>query len=148
MTQSYTLNANGRERPQVLANIHAFVDRLPSSKSWKVEIKEARKERSNDQNAALFGVAYEALIRATGYTKEELHMEFCGRHFGWIEYQIFGETRRKPRRTTTTDENGDRDVIPTVEFAQFYEMVQMVGAEAGIDVPDPDPFWKEARWAA
>ena len=26
MSQSYTLNANGRERPQVLANIHAFVD--------------------------------------------------------------------------------------------------------------------------
>lgn len=143
MTQRYTLNANGRERPQVLANIHAFVDRLPLSKSWRVEIKEARNERSGDQNRALFGVAYPVLEEATGYTKEELHFEFNGRFFGFVEYQIFGETRRKPRRTTTTDENGDRDVVPAKVFADFYDMVQRVGAEAGIDVPSPNPFWQE-----
>ena len=48
--QRYQLNANGPERPQVLANAHAFLDRLPPNKSWRIEVKEARKERSGDQS--------------------------------------------------------------------------------------------------
>jgi hypothetical protein len=148
VSQKYTLNANGPERGAVLANVHAFVDRLPASKSWRIEIKEARKERTCPQNAALWGVAYPKLTEATGYTAEELHHEFCGRFFGWEVVTIFGQQRRRPRRTTTTDEFGERDVIATADFAQFYEMVQQVGAEAGIDVPSPDPFHGDQRWAA
>lgn len=147
--QKYTLNANGPERGQVLANVHAFIDRLPVRKSWRIEIREARKERTLDQNAALFGVAYAALVDATGYTPEELHHEFCGRFFGWTQYTMFGETRQRPRRTTTTNERGDRDVIDTRTMADFYDMVQRIGAEAGIDVPSPDALHGQAaRFAA
>lgn len=148
MSQKYTLNANGPERPAVLANLHAFVDRLPANKSWRIEIKEARKERTNPQNAALFGVAYPKLTEVTGYTAEELHHEFCGRFFGWEVVDIFGAARRRPRRTTTTNGQGERDVLSTRDFAAFYEMVQQIGAEAGIDVPSPDPFHNDQRWAA
>jgi hypothetical protein len=148
MSQKYTLNANGPERDQVRANAHAFIDRLPANKSWKIEIKEARRERTSPQNAALWAVAYPKLTEVTGFTAEELHHEFCGRFFGWEVVDIFGERRRRPRRTTTTNEQGERDVLSTRDFAAFYEMVQQVGAEAGIDVPDPDPFHGEQRWAA
>jgi hypothetical protein len=147
--QRYQLNANGPERGQVLANVLAFLQRLPANRSWRIEVKEARKERTGDQNAALFGVAYAVLTEATGYTPEELHHEFCGRFFGWTEFEIFGESRRRPRRTTTTNEQGDRDVIDTATFARFYDEVQRVGAEAGIDVPSPDPMHgQRGRWAA
>lgn len=139
MTQRYQLNANGPERSQVLTNAHAFIDRLPPKKSWIIEIKEARKNRSSAQNHALFGVAYPALERVTGYTKDELHHEFCGRYFQWHQYEILGELRSKPIRTTTINERGERDVIDSETFADFYAMVQRLGAEAGIDVPDPAP---------
>ncbi|MDR3445971.1 hypothetical protein [Dyella sp.] len=148
MSQAYILNANGRERSQVTTNLHAFIDRLPASKSWRVEIKEARKQRSDPQNHALFGVAYEALNRATGYTKDELHEAFCKRYFGTVEREVIGQVVTKPYRTTTTNERGERDVMSTEAFSEFYAMVQMVGAEAGVDVPDPDPFWREGRMAA
>lgn len=148
MSEKYTLNANGPEREQVKANVHAFIDRLPAHKSFRVEIKEARKERTPPQNAALWGLAYPRLTEATGYTAEELHHEFCGRFFGWDVVTVFGQQRRRPRRTTTTNEQGERDVLGTRDFAEFYNLVQRIAAEAGIDVPDPDPFHGEQRCAA
>lgn len=149
MSQRYQLNANGPERQQVLANAHAFLDRLPANKSWRVEVKEARKERSGDQNAALWGVAYPALTVATGYDPDELHDAFCRKFFGEVERQVMGQTVSRPRRTTTTNEAGERDVIDGPTFARFYDMVQRIGAEAGVDVPSPDPMHgQRARWAA
>lgn len=146
--QRYQLNANGPERGDVLSNVHAFVDRLPATKSWRIEIKEARKERTDDQNRALFGVAYPAIKAVTGDDIDDLHESFCGKFFGWVDREVMGEIRRRPYRTTTTNENGERDVLPTIQFAEFYSTVQRIAAEVGIDVPDPDPFWREHRRAA
>ena len=144
MSQTYALHKGDARRDMVRANLHAFIDRLPESKSWRIEIKELRKERTDQQNHALFGVAYPALERATGYTKDELHEAFCKRFFGTVEkVDIFGEVQKVPYRTTTTGPDGRRDVIEPAEFARFYAMVQQVGADAGIDVPDPDPLWAE-----
>lgn len=148
MSQKYTLNANGPERGDVLANVHAFVDRLPANKSWRIEVKEARKERTDPQNRALFGVAYPAICKAAGYDVDELHRMMCGRYFGWVDVEILGDVSRRPYRTTTMNADGERDVMPTADFAAFYEMVQRMGAEAGIDVPDPDPLHGDQRWAA
>jgi hypothetical protein len=148
MSQKYTLNANAPERETVRANVHAFVDRLPAGKSWRIEIKEARKERTDVQNRALFGVAYPAIKAVTGDDIDDLHESFCGKFFGWVDREVMGEVRRRPFRTTTTNENGERDVMPTAEFAEFYNTVQRIAASAGIDVPSPDPFWSEQARAA
>lgn len=149
MSTKYQLNANGPERSTVLANAHAFLDRLPRNKSWKIEIKEARRERTDPQNHALFGVAYPALEEATGYTKDELHEAFCRKFFGSTQIEIMGQAVSRPFRTTTTNEHGERDVMPAADFARFYDMVQQVGAEAGIDVPSPDPLHGQyGRWVA
>jgi len=137
MSQTYILTKSHRLRDQIKTNLHAFIDRLPETKSWKVEIKEARKERTDPQNHALFGVAYPALEAATGFTKDELHTAFCKRFFGTVEVEIFGQVETRPYRTTTTGPDGKRDVIDAAKFSDFYAMVQMVGAEAGIDVPSP-----------
>jgi hypothetical protein len=48
-----------------------------------------------------------------------------------------GEQVSRARRTTTTNERGERELMSTADFADFYSMVQQVGAEAGIDVPSP-----------
>lgn len=140
MSQSYALHKDDPRRDLVRANVHAFIDRLPHNKSWRIVISELRKDRSTAQNNALWGVAYPILSPATGYTPDELHEVFCRRFFGIVEREVMGELVTRPRRTTTTDKNGARDLIDTGTFAQFYERVQQVGAELGVDVPDPDPL--------
>ena len=149
MSQSFTLNAGGAERPQVLANAIRHLQSLQPGKSWKVEIKEARKSRTLDQNAALWAVAYPPLRDATGHSLEELHEYFCGEFFGWAEYEVMGNPRCRPVRTTTTGEDGARDVINTAAFAEFFATVQRIAANMGVIIPDPDPFHGDAgRWAA
>lgn len=141
--QRFQLNANGPERPRVLANAHAFIDRLPMDRSWRIEIALLRKSRTTDQNAALWGVAYPPICEATGYHPDELHDAMCRKFFGTRECEVMGELVTRPRRTTTTDEHGKHDVIDRATFADFYSMVQRIGAEIGVDVPDPDPLWHE-----
>lgn len=131
-------------RERVLANAIAFLQRLPATKAWEVVVRPWVKARTDPQNHALFGVAYVALAQATGFTKDELHEAFCKRFFGTVERQVGSVTVSKPFRTTTRDENGKRDVIPWDTFSDFYATVQVVGAEAGVYVPDPDPMWRAA----
>ena len=142
MTQRYILRKDNT-RANVLANAHAFLDRLPDTREFEIVVKRHVKTRSNKQNAALFGLAYPVLSEATGYTPDELHVAFCCRHFGTVEEDVMGQLVRKPVRTTTTNEQGERDVMSAEDFSRFYDMVQQVGAEAGIDVPAPDPFWRQ-----
>lgn len=149
MSQKYVLNANSPERSQVLANTHAFLDRLADTKSWCVEIKRHRKQRSLNQNNALFGCAYPVLCEATGYDPDELHEAMCRKFFGTADRVVMGEVLPRPVRTTTRNEQGERDVIDTATMSKFYDMVQRVGAEIDVTVPDPDPMYGlRNRWAA
>ena len=144
MSQTYALHKGDQRRDLVRANVHAFIDRLPPAKSWRIEVKELRKERSLDQNAAMFGVAYAAIMEATGLEGDEerkqLHHDFCGDFFGWVSGPM---GHRRPVRTTTRNERGERELIDTATMARFYEFIQRRAAEYGIDVPDPDPLWNE-----
>ena len=145
MSQTFVLHAGDDDaRPRVLANACAFLGKLPDKQSWCVKIARYSKARTDPQNHALFGVAYPPLSAETGYTVDELHEAFCKRFFGSVDREIMGQTVSRPFRTTTRDENGKRDVIARDVFSKFYEMVQQVGAEAGIFVPDPDKFHAEA----
>ena len=146
MTQTYALHKLDPRRDLVRANAHAFIDRLPLTKSWRIEIKELHKERSLEQNDAMFGVAYKIIMEASGLEgdaeKRQLHRDFCGDFFGWTDGPM---GHRRPLRTTTTNERGERDLIDTATMAQFYAFVQRKAAEFGIDVPDPDPIWADTR---
>lgn len=106
------------------------------------ECKRWTKPRSDPQNRALWGVAYPAIRNETGQDDlEQMHRDFCGDFFGWVDFEFMGHRRRRPRRTTTTDEDGRKQKVSTDEFARFYEFVQRRAAEFGIYVPDPEP-WK------
>lgn len=115
----------------------AYLDSLPSIRKWRVTVKLYRKQRSNEQNNALWGVAYPAIREATGNDPDDLHTYFCGEYFGWVEVSVLNQVKRKPRRTTTRDENGKRDVISTADFADFYLFIQQRCAENGLYIPDP-----------
>ena len=110
-------------------------------KSWKAP-------RTDEQNAALWGVAYKTLHLLTGNDPDDLHDYFCGEHFGWVESDVMGQRKRRPLRTTTVDEKGRKKKLNTTDFAAFYDFIQQRSAENGYYVPDPDPMWRQRREAA
>lgn len=143
---TFILHAKDANRANVKANAHAFIDRLPDDKSWELTIEQFKRERSDSQNRGLFGVGYPPLMEFCGYQgdadKRELHREFCGAFFGWVDTPTGGS---RPARTTTTNERGQRDVVPWDVFCEFYAFVQRKGAELGVFIPDPDPLWREVK---
>lgn len=135
-TQTFRLPATGRER--IADNLRDFVMSALPGKELRVEVCEYRKRRSQDQNAALWGVAYKTLSDATGNDSDDLHTYFLGEHFGWQTVDVMGQKRRVPLRRSSR--------LTTVEFAEFYAFIQQRSAETvGVFVPDPDPmYWRDA----
>lgn len=124
------------------ARLISFLSAIPNELAFQVTIAPIKKERSDLQNRALWGCAYETLHKATGNDKDDLHTYFCGEFFGWVEFDVMGQTRKRPARSTTKDQNGKRDVISTLQLSEFYEFIQQRAAETvGVYVPDPDPMW-------
>lgn len=135
-TQTFVLPKSDRER--IADNLRAFVMSALPGKELRVEVCEYRKRRSQDQNAALWGVAYKTLSDATGNDAEDLHTFFLGEWGGWEVITVMGQQRRVPKRRSSK--------LTTVEFADFYAFIQRRSAETvGVYVPDPDPFyWRKA----
>lgn len=140
MTAEFIFNAESKDR--VLARLIRFIHDWPAKVPCIIEAKRFVRTRSTLQNRALWGVAYKVLSDATGHRDTELHEYFCGEFFGWEEYALLGMRKKRPRRTTTTDEKGERDVITTLRCMEFYAFIQQRAAETvQVNVPDPDPEW-------
>lgn len=146
-----TLIAPKDRRELVAERAKRFIlDCLPG-KELEIEIRQRKRERTPPQCRYLNGVAYKLLGQHTGYERDEISEYLCGSYFGWVEKKLpGGRTKQVPRRTTTTDENGKRDVLGRVPFGEYVAYVQRVGAKAGVYIPDPDPEWfkHEERKAA
>jgi len=129
---------------QVQGNAIQYIYGLDKSRQWTVEIKQARNTRSLAQNNTLFGVLYPPLMEFIGLRgrreAEELHEYFCIEYFGAHEYEIMGRRKVRPRRTTTTNEDGKREVLSTAQFMDFCEFVYQRAAEQGCILPEPDPM--------
>lgn len=139
----------------VVENCRSFIAKLPledegKPQIWEVVIRRYVEPRSPSQNASLFGIAYPPLMAHMGLRgakeMEELHELACGEYFGWVKKTILGRTKMRPRRTTTTDENGDADILPMEEFSKFWTFVQdELGAKNGVYIPNPDPMKRSGR---
>lgn len=100
--------------------------------------------RSNEQNALLFGVVYPPLAEAMGYEVDGdngIHAFMCGTFFGWVDRHVPKTPRNPegvasfPRRTTTRDEHGKRNVLDKATFSKFVEHVERIAAKAGVFIP-------------
>lgn len=125
--------------------VHAL-EELPEGKAWKVSIEEAKRERSNPQNNYYHGVVLERIAQRWGVDTEDAHEWLCGTRWGWVDKRVPRTPRNpdglesKPRRTTTTDENGRRSVLKTMEFEEFIEFAKRFAAtKLDLFIPDPDP---------
>lgn len=136
---SQTFRIPKTDRQRIADNLHAFVMSAMPGKELRVEVCEYRKRRSQDQNAALWGVAYKTLSDATGNDADDLHVYFLGEWGGWETVSVMGQARRVPIRRSSK--------LTTVEFADFYAFIQRRAAETvGVYVPDPDPLHGDERF--
>ena len=129
----------GNNRPNVIERIGRYLLALPADKAFTVLVEPYKRTRSDPQNNALWGVAYATLQDATGHDKDDLHEYFCGEFFGWHPRTVMGKKKLSPKRTTTRNAEGKRDVISTAMFMDFYAFIQQRAAETvGVYVPDPN----------
>lgn len=139
MTQKHILHKGDADRARILQNLHTFLDRLPDTQSWCVEVKRHVRERTEPQLRYLNGVAYKILGDHLGYERDEIAEEMNGEYFGWTERKMpSGRVKRVPLRTTTTNERGEREVLDAQQFANYVDFVQRFAAEQGCYIPDPE----------
>lgn len=111
-----------------------------------VRLSIARPERTPPQLRYLWGCAYEILSEAAGYEKDDIHEYLCMSHFGKKVKRLPGNRSEEvPIRTTTEDEDGNRDVIDGERFWRFVSFVQRFGARHGIVIPDPSKDYNIKR---
>lgn len=127
------------ERAKRIQRIAAFLLRLPADKAWELLPRPFKRTRTERQNNAMWGVAYKTLSDYTGYSEPEIHELMCRGHFGEVEDEALGMKRIRPRRTTTTNERGERDVLSRAAMSEFYAFVVQKAAEIGCYIEDPDP---------
>jgi hypothetical protein len=127
-------------RAQRAQGIVAFLLRLDPNRPWELLVQPFKKERTQRQNNAMFGVAYRTLSDFTGFTEPELHDLMCKAYFGEVEYELMGVAGTKPRRTTTKNEEGERDVLSREDMSRFYNFIVQKAAEIGCYIEDPNPM--------
>lgn len=125
--------------------VAAFLSGLDVRKSWEIIVRPFRRSRSNPQNKYERGVACVLLASAIGYEPDDVHEYLCGTYFGWKQVRRprtpsnLAGIKDVPIRTTTTNAEGDRDVLPKQDFWDFVEFIQRFGSKHGVYIPDPDP---------
>lgn len=94
-----------------------------------------REPRSLPQNAYLWAAVYAPLVERCGFDAESWHEYFCTAHFGAVHtVKPSGESVTTPKRTTTRDEHGKRDVLKGKAFADFVTFVESECAKRGVFV--------------
>ena len=130
MSQTFVLHKDAT-RERVLGNLVRFVQSLPDTKAWKVEIAQHARRRSDEQNRYLWGVVYPAFEQALeGWDKEDIHEYLLGEHFGWQRIEGMGRAKVKPLKRSSK--------LTKTEFTDYVSFCQRKGAEHGIYVPDPE----------
>jgi hypothetical protein len=110
--------------------IKADIDELPSDKPLLVQIKLYKSRRSLEQNSYLHAVPLKLICDETGYEIEDMKAYLMGEAFGWVEYEIMGNTRKKPRLTTSQ--------LNKEQMSWFFEWLEQWAAQT-LDLIIPKP---------
>ena len=113
----------------------------------EVTCKRWAKSRTSKQNRWLRALESD-IGEYVGYSLDEVHTWILGDHFGWKDVKVPRSPRNPdgvasaPVRTTTTDENGKRNVLKSDEWAKFAAHAERIAAKAGVYVSQT---WQQAR---
>lgn len=97
-----------------------------------VDVKVARSRNSQKAKGYYFGVVLKLISEHTGYDVNELHELFKRRFLKPVVKEVLGEEVE-----VWTIAESD-----SLEFFDFVEDCRRVGAEMGVETPDPDANWK------
>lgn len=136
-----------KDRERDIAGLAKYLAACSPGKPVRVRVSEARPDRTPKQNSYLWAVPYKLLSEHTGMEPEELHEWNCGAQWGWKDKKR-PKTPRNPEgfesvpvRTTTTNEDGERDLCSRDEMCELWARAQKLGAGFDIIIPDPDKDW-------
>lgn len=121
-----------RDRTQAIERVCDALNLLPLMQSWRIEVREARAKRTEQQNRYLWGICYREIMKhLEGWDAEDVH-EYClGEWGGWEVVEFFGKKRQRPIRRSSK--------LSKLEFMDFVSHIQRTMAEHGIIIPDPEP---------
>lgn len=92
-----------------------------------------KEPRKLTANAYLWAFVYAPLVEVAGHDPESWHEYFCIQHFGGVPHtKIDGSQQILPRRTTTKNEQGKRDVLKGEPFNEFLVFVESECAKHGV----------------
>ena len=122
-------------RERAIERLSAFLGSCLPGKRIRVTVAKYVKKRSSEQNSYLWGYVYPTILKEggeslSGWTAEDLHQLFLGRHFGFEVIEGFGEKRKRPIRGSSG--------LSTVEFQDFVASIQQFCAEQGVYIEDPN----------
>ena len=141
-----TLTLPPKNRESVITKVIDACNKIYAGKAVNVKFTIARPERTLPQVAYLHAVCYAMLSEHTGYERDEIEEYLLGAYFGWKEKKLpGGRVSSVPIRRTTTDEEGNRDVLEGRKFWDFVEWIQRVAARQGLVIPDPSKDYKLER---
>lgn len=108
---------------------------LDPKKKYRVIVSLYKRARSLGMNAAHWAGVITPMAEFIGDSPEEVHRDLCGLYFGWVETKWGG---RKPRRTTTHNEDGERDVLNWEEMSNFMHLCKAKASELGVAISEAD----------
>ncbi len=138
-------------RDPTIARVAAYLAGLTTKKAHRIIIKQEADDRTIQQCRYLNAVPYKLLGDHFGYERDDISEQMCGLYWGWRERKIPPRPNNRrgiedvPMRTTTTDENGERDVLDMKAFWEYVEFLQRFGAKYSVFIPDPDPSYKHLQ---
>ena len=110
---------------------HAYID--AQSLPMEVSCEPWKEPRKLTANAYLWAFVYGPLAEVAGHDPEAWHEYFCIQHFGGVPHtKIDGSQEIRPKRTTTKDEQGKRDVLKGQAFNDFLMFVESECAKHGV----------------
>lgn len=115
---------------QALLDALAQID---PNKRVKVTVDAYKRSRSLGMNAAHWAGVITPLAEFIGDSPEEVHRDLCGLYWGWVETQWGG---RKPKRTTTHNEAGEKDVLDWEKMSNFMHFCKAKAAEIGAPISE------------
>lgn len=114
----------------IKANAIALINSLNPGRTYCIEIKEYRKNRSNAQNR-LYWMWINLLAKDIGYEAEDLHETFKARLLGTEEKLVFGQSTLIAKSTTK---------LTTEEFTHYLEKIEQLALTMGMRLPHPQEY--------
>lgn len=135
MTDSFYIPlGTDAQRSAARGRIYAHLTNLPSERPYVVLVTEKKPSRSQQQNSLLWALYDDALQIAgeklAGFDKRDLHELLLIEHFGAERVTVFGKTKLKALKRSST--------LSKLEFASFVDFVVRYFAEHGIVLSLPD----------